>query len=364
MRFAAVASLVTICLSTVLISAPARGAGGKERVVVLAGTPAKGVAPVGGVLRSPFALAADGRGNWLIAELTGQTVRKLDAHGRLTTFAGTGEKGSTGDGGPATQACFNGMHHLLTLPNGDVLIADTWNNRVRKIDGRSGVISNLIGTGEKGFSGDGGPAAQALCGGIYSIDFDGPRHRLLVTDLDNRRIRTVNLIDGRIDTLAGNGQRGVPVDDSAAREAPLVDPRAVACDAQGNVYILERGGNAVRMVNLQGRIRTVAGNGRKGPAVDDVAALQATFNGPKHLCVDAQGDVIIADAENHVIRKLLIQEGRVVRIAGTGKQGSAGVGGTPLNLELNRPHGVFVDPHGTLYIVDSENQRVLRIDRR
>ena len=363
MRSTFIAALAALLIPAQQTPSPARGAGQNDIAVVLAGAPAPGATAVGGPLRTPFALASVGN-DWLIAELTGQKVLKLDAQGRLTTFAGTGKKGSLGDGGPATQAEFNGMHHLLALPSGDVLIADTWNNRVRKIDARSGVIANLVGTGEKGFSGDGGPAAKSQCGGIYSIAFDPPRKRLLVTDLDNRRIRVVTLADGRIETLAGNGQKGTPADGALAREAPLVDPRAVACDAAGNVYILERGGNALRAVDLQGRIRTVAGAGRKGPPADDVAALQATFNGPKHICVDRQGDVIVADAENHVVVKLLVRQGRVVRIAGTGKRGSAGVGGSPLRLELNRPHGVFVDRDNRLYIVDSSNDRVLKIERR
>jgi streptogramin lyase len=185
-----------------------------------------------------------------------------------------------------------------------------------------------------------------------------------LADLDNRRIRVVTLDDGKIDTLAGNGRRGVPVDGSLAKDNPLVDPRAVAGDAAGNVYILEREGHALRVVDPQGRIRTVAGTGRKGPAADEVAALQAMFNGPKHLCVDGRGDVIIADAENNVIRKLLVRQQRVLRVAGTGKQGSAGVGGPPREAELDRPHGVFVDSRGMLYIVDSGNDRILRLEKR
>jgi sugar lactone lactonase YvrE len=297
----------------------------------------------------------------LIAELTGQRVLRLDPRGQLTTIAGTGDEGFAGDGGPARQAQFRGMHHLAVAADDHVFIADTWNNRVRKIHPKTGVITTVVGTGAKGFSGDGGPADRAECGGIYCLAFDPPRDRLLLADLDNRRVRAVNLKDGRIETLAGNGERGVPPDGGPARNSPLFDPRAVACDTAGNVYILERSGHALRAVDREGRIRTVAGTGRKGPAADDVAALEATFNGPKHLCVDSQGDVIVADAENHVIRKLLVRQQRVVRVAGTGKAGSGGVGGPPLHVELDRPHGVFVDERGTLYIVDSGNDRLLAI---
>ena len=312
-------------------------------------------------LRMPFGVDADRAGNLFIVELTGQRLRKLNTAGRLSTVAGTGEKGHAGDGGAATAAQFNGMHNLAVAPNGDLFIADTWNCRVRKIDAKTGVITTVAGTGVKGYSGDGGPADQAQCGDLYCVALDAPRNRLLLADLDNRRIRVVTLVNGKIETLAGNGRRGVPSDGSPAKEAPLVDPRAVACDAVGNVYILERAGHALRAVDGQGRIRTVAGTGTKGTAADDVPAAQATFDGPKHLCVDGHGDVIIADAENHVVRKLLVREKRVVRVAGTGKPGSAGVGGPPSRVELDRPHGVFVDPQDTLFIADSGNDRILRI---
>jgi sugar lactone lactonase YvrE len=334
---------------------------GELRAVLVVGAASKDATPVGGTLSMPFAVDADTQGNLYLAELTGQRVRKFDVQGRLSTFAGTGAKGAAGDGGPARAAQFNGMHHLAITPGGDLLVADTWNNRVRRIDAQTGRITTIVGTGEKGFAGDGGLAVQAQCGGIYCIALDVPRNRLLLADLDNRRIRVVTLGDGRIATLAGNGTRGVPVDGSLAAQSPLVDPRAVTCDQAGNVYILERSGHALRAVDSQGRIRTVAGTGRKGPAADDVPALTATLNGPKHLCVDLQDNVIIADAENNVVRKLLVREGRLVRIAGTGRMGSAGVGGPALQVELARPHGVFVDRHGTLYIADSDNHRVLRL---
>lgn len=342
-------------------TAPAAAPG--ESIVVVAGTPSPGVAPVGGLLKMPFGIDADRAGNVWIAELNGQRIHKLDASGRLSTIAGTGDKGFAGDGGPATGAQFNGMHNLARTPNGDLYIADTWNSRVRKIDAKTAIITTTVGTGVRGFSGDGGPADQAQCGNIYCVTFDAPRARLLLADLDNRRIRVVTLRDGRIDTLAGNGLRGVPADGSLAKQSPLVDPRAVAGDAAGNVYILERSGHALRVVDPQGRIRTVVGTGRKGPGADDVPALQAALNGPKHLCVDAQGDVLIADTENHMIRKLLVKEQRVIRVAGTGTRGTAGVGGPPREVQLNQPHGVFVDAQATIYIVDSGNDRILKLQR-
>src|SRR6185436_18955420 len=174
------------------------------------------------------------------------------------------EKGSSGDSGPAVQALFNGMHSLAVGTGDDLFLADTWNNRVRKLDLKTGNIFAFAGTGEKGFSGDGGPAIAARFGGVFSLAFDAERENLYLADLDNRKVRAIHLKTGVVRTVAGNGEKGVPVDGAEATKAPLVDPRAVAVDDRGNLYILERSGHALRKVDRNGRIRTVAGTGRKG----------------------------------------------------------------------------------------------------
>jgi DNA-binding beta-propeller fold protein YncE len=279
------------------------------------------------------------------------------------TLAGTaGEKGHEGDGGPGAKAKFNGMHSLAVGPDGGVYLADTWNNRVRKFDPKSGTVSTFAGTGEKGFSGDGGPAVKAKFGGCFCVSFDPAGKNLYVTDLDNRRIRKVDLASGVVTTVAGNGQRGVPKDGEEATKQPLVDPRAHAVDAKGNLYILERGGHALRVVGTDGRIRTVAGTGKAGMGSGN--ALAAAMNGPKHLCIDRDGTVLIADTENHRIVRYVPGEGKVVVVAGTGKKGTAGVGGDPLKAEFNQPHGVIVHPKtGEVYISDATNGRVLKVVR-
>jgi hypothetical protein len=349
-----------LCLLLVAASLTARA----EKIVLVAGGgDQEDNAPAAQVkLKEPFGVDFDRAGNLFIVEMAqGERVRKLDPSGRVTTFAGTGVKGYAGDGGPAAKAQFNGMHHLLVLPNNDLLVADTWNNCVRRIDAKSGLITTIVGTGQKGFSGDGGPAIKAECKGIYSIAVDKPAENLYLAELENVRIRVVNLKSGLIKTIAGTGQKGVPQDGAEAVKSPLVDPRAVAVDSKGNVYILERGGNALRVVDAQGKIRTVVGTGAKGATGDGGPALQATMNGPKHLCVDHDDNVIIADAENHLVRKYLPREGKIVRVAGTGKKGTAGLNGPPQDAELNRCHGVAVDAQGVLFITDSYNNRILKI---
>jgi hypothetical protein len=320
-----------------------------------------GVPALEGKLVEPFALDFDKSGNMYIVELSGNRVRKVDAKGILTTIAGDGKKGDGGDGGPAAKAQVNGMHNLAIAPNGDIYLADTWNQRVRKIDGKTGIISTVAGTGEKGFSGDGGPAIKAKFGGIYCVALDPKAERLYLADLDNRRVRVVQLASGIVSTVAGNGEKGVPEDGSDARSAPLVDPRAVGADAKGNVYVLERSGHALRVVSPDGKIRTVVGTGKVGATGDGGDARQATLNGPKHIWVDRQDNVLIADAENNLVRKYLPAEGKIVRVAGTGKKGSAGIGGPPEKAEIIRPHGVYTDAAGVVWIVDSYNNRVLKI---
>lgn len=352
-----------ILLAAILLAVPLCNAA--ERVVLVAGGGANTntsvpIKATDAKLDSPFGVDFDSAGNLYLVEMTGNRVRKLDKKGMLTVVAGTGEKGM--NDGPGLTAQFNGPHNL-TISGKQVFLADTWNNCIRVLNPAEETVRRVIGTGEKGFSGDGGPAAGATFGGIYCVSVGGNK-QLYLADLDNSRIRAVDPKTGLVRTAAGNGKKGVPVDGAKATEAPLVDPRAVIADAKGRVYILERSGNALRVVDVDGTIRTIVGTGEKGNSGNDGGARQATLNGPKHLCFDLDGNVIIADTENHVIRRYLLHENRIVRVAGTGRKGSKGVGGPPLEVELNQPHGVYVRPDGTLYIADSSNHRVLKIERR
>ena len=339
-------SMTQLILASVLTTATANA---QRLTLVAGGGTATGGNATNCRVHAPFGIDFDRAGNGYIVEMAGgERVLKIDTAGKLSVFAGTGEKGGTGDNGPALEARFNGMHSLAIGRDGDIFIADTWNNRIRRI--ADGKIFTFAGTGKRGFSGDGGPARDAEFGNVYCVAFDAPKENLFVADLDNRRIRAINLKSGIVITIAGNGQRGIPVDGARAKDAPLVDPRAVAVDSKGSVYILERSGHALRRVDRDGTIRTVAGSGKKGNAEGE--ALKAEFNGPKHICVDATDNVIIADTDNHVIRKYLAKENKVVRIAGA-ESGE---------FRLKQPHGVQLDKNGALYIADSLNNRIVKTE--
>ncbi len=313
-------------------------------------------------LESPFGVGFDGKGTMYVVEMTGHRIHKVGSDGRLLGVAGTGSKGDSGDDGPASKAEFNGMHSLAVAKNGDVYVADTWNNRIRKIDGRTGRITPFAGTGRKGFAGDGGPALKAQFGGVYCLALDDNETNMYIADLDNRRVRKIHIPSGVVTTVAGTGRKGTPKDGDDAASAPLIDPRAVAIDNKGNLYILERAGHCLRVVDRAGKIRTVAGTGKKGNTGDGGDALKAAFDGPKHLCVDPQGNVLIADTENHRIRVYHPADGTVTNLAGTGRKGASGLGKAPTEVELSQPHGVTIGPGGHIYIADSSNGRVLKIN--
>jgi len=213
--------------------------------------------PKSGKLSSPFGIDFDKQGNMYIVELSGGRVHKMDTTGILTIIAGDGSEGYTGDNGPAKDATFNGMHNVAVTPAGDLYIADSWNHCVRRIDGKTRIITTVAGTGKPGFSGDYGMATQAAFDFLMCVSLNATNDKLYIADLKNLRIRMVDLKTGVVITVAGNGKKGVPADGNQATKSPLVDPRAVAVDSKNNIYILERSGHALRMVTPDGKIRTV-----------------------------------------------------------------------------------------------------------
>lgn len=341
--------MMRVVLIGALLLGWASAATAAEKLVLVAGGE--------GLFQEPFGLDFTPDGKIVLVDYKGQRVRQIDAAGQVTTVAGTGTKGAAD--GPGDKAEFNGPHNLVVAPSGDIYVADTLSHLIRKIDGKTHVVSTVAGS-TKGFGGDGGPAREAKFDQTFHVAIDSTGTALYVADLSNRRIRKVDLKTGIVSTVAGNGQKAVPKDGATATEAPLVDPRSVAVDKQGRIYILERTGHALRVVE-NGKIRTVAGTGKPGLSGDGGPGIQAQLNGPKLIWIDPAGDVLIADAENSVIRKYVAKDGTIVRVAGTGKKGASGLGGPPLQAELARPHGVAVSPDGTLYIVDSNNRRVLKV---
>jgi sugar lactone lactonase YvrE len=301
-------------------------------------------------LKSPFGLDFDSAGNLYVVELTGGRVHRLDTEGNLTQISGDGSKSYKGDGGPAIDATFNGMHNCAVTKEDQLLIADSWNHCVREIDLASGKIETIIGTGEEGFHGENSPADQATFNFVMCITLNHSKDKLHVIDLKNRRVRDVDLATGIVTTVAGNGTKGVPKDGALAVDSPLVDPRAVASDSKGNLYILERGGHAIRVVRVDGTIHTIAGTGKKGHR--DGEALTAMFGSPKHICVDEQDNVYVADDTNKAIRKFDPKAGTIMTILGRGY-------GDP-RIELLHPHGVTVH-NGSLYVLDTGHNRILKM---
>ena len=198
-----------IVAAAVLLTSLA-GAARADKLVLVGGTGdgGDGGPATKAKLVAPFAVGSDAAGNLYLSEYEGQRIRKIAPDGIISTIAGNGTKGFAGDGGPATASQISGPHHLLVAPAGDVYIADTYNNRVRKIDGKTGIISTVAGTGQKGFGGDGGPATAAQFGNIYCLAVDPAWKHMYLADLDNRRIRAIDLTSGIVTTLAGTGTKG------------------------------------------------------------------------------------------------------------------------------------------------------------
>ncbi|MBI1322565.1 hypothetical protein GC170_05195 [bacterium] len=316
-------------------------------------------------LKEPFYAEPDPQGRLVIAEMAGgQRILRIDDTGQLIRIAGTGRQGKPGNAPqPALEASFDGVHnHAIDRKTGDIYFADTWNAVVRKFDAATGHVVTIAGTGEKGISGDGGPAREAKFGGVYCVALSPDGTRLHLADLHNYAIRTIDLKSGIVRRTAGNGRKGRPNEGGIAVQEPLVDPRAVAEDGSGNVYVLERGGNALRVVRPDGTIRTVVNDsGKKGQGGLGGPSSSCEMNGPKHIVIGRNGSVLIADAENHRILRYRPDSADVVLVAGTGVAGKDGIGGPPEKAGLNRPHGIFETPDGTIFVTDSYNDRVLKI---
>lgn len=300
-------------------------------------------------LKSPFGLDLDSSGTMFIVELEGRRVFERTPVGIVRQISGDGSKTYQGDGGPLAKATFNGMHNVAITKTGRMLIADTWNNCVREVDLQSRLIKTLAGNGQPGFVD--GPGPEARFNHVMCVTLDPAEKELHIADINNRRIRALNLETNAVRTIAGNGRKGIPSDGSPALESPLTDPRAVAADAHGRVYVLERNGHAVRRVDKDGSIRTVIGTGKGG--FKDGPAREAQLNSPKHLCVDEQGRVYIADDSNAAIRCYDPATETVTTLLGRGHGDE--------RITLKRPHGVTREKD-SLYVMDTYHDRIFRLE--
>ena len=294
-------------------------------------------------------------------DLDNQRVRRLDLRSRLvSTIAGNGKRGYEGDGGPATRASLNMPHEIQFDSRGNLYIAERDNHVIRKVDLKSGVISTLAGTGVAGFSGDEGPASLAQLRQPHSVALDPSGRSLLICDVGNHRIRQVDLATGLIRTYAGTGERRPTPDGASIAGVPLNGPRAIALDSSGNLYLALREGNAIYKIDARARtIHHVAGSGEQGYTGDGGDARVAKLAGPKGLAW-RRGLLYVADTENHVIREIDCAKGIIRTVLGTGKRGD-GPEPDPLRCALARPHGLFVDGRGGLYVGDSEAHRIRRL---
>jgi hypothetical protein len=296
-------------------------------------------------------------GNLYISDGRNHTIRRIDKQtGIITTVAGCGRQGYSGDGGPATAATLNNLYSLQVDTNGDIYIVDRLNAAIRKVDAATGIITTVVGTGVAGYSGDGGPGTQAQMREPNDCFLDG-RGGLLIADIQDQRIRRLDLKTGIIATFAGDGQKRRSGDGRPATQASIMGARAVCRDSQGNTYICEREGNGVRKVDADGIMSTFAGTGEPGYSGDGGPALEATWGAPKAIRCDHADNVIVVDTENHAIRRIDAVTGIVTTIAG-GRQGGGGDGGPATEAGLERPHGCGIDPQGNLYIADGINHRV------
>jgi myo-inositol-hexaphosphate 3-phosphohydrolase/sugar lactone lactonase YvrE len=311
------------------------------------------------LLRAPRTMEADAQGNLFITDTENHRIRKVDSTGKITTIAGTGSAGYSGDNGPATAARLNNPHGIAVDRAGNVYVADSPNQRVRRIS-PTGIITTVAGTGSSGYNGDGIPATTAQLNYPKGVEV-GPDGALYISDANNDRVRRVDLSTAIITTVAGSGVAGASGDGGPATAARLNTPRNVAFGPNGDMYIADDLNFKVRKVSAAtGIITTVAGTGVAGYGGDGGPATAARMNEVRDVAVDGAGNVYIADEINHRIRRV-DPAGVMSTFAGTGVAGFSGDGGAATAARIRGPRGVAVDPSGRVLIGDTANHAVRRV---
>lgn len=311
----------------------------------------------GGITEAP-------NGDLIVVDFGNHRVRRIDHNtGTIETIAGNGEAGFNGDGLVATRAQLARPEFAVFGPDGDLFIADSYNNRVRRIDHRTGLISTVAGTGERGFSGDGGPATLARLHfpeGI-AVDKEG---NLFVSDTVNRRIRRVDAHTGIIATYAGTGETGVNAENTPALRAKFLRLARIAVDRSGNVYVADSPSHRILIIDTARNLRTFAGTGKSGFSGDHGPANRANLSFPEGLAVSANDELYFADVGNHRVRRIDLRTSVITTVAGTGEKGFSGDGGPAIEARLWSPGRVWVDHNGNVLIADILNARIRRVDAR
>jgi streptogramin lyase len=311
----------------------------------------------------PFGVEIGPDGALYICEVENHRIRRLDLKTKeLTTVAGSGKLGYSGDGGPATKADLNEPYEVRFDKAGNMLFVEMKNHLVRKVDAQSGTISTVAGTGKAGFGGDGGPATKARFSSPHSIALDADDN-LYIADIANHRIRKVDAKTGIVTTIAGNGEKKQPQPGGVGPDKPMIGPRALFIDG-GMLWIALREGHSVWKLDLAtSELTHVSGTGKRGFTGDGGPAANATFDGPKGIAVGPDKAVFVVDTENHAIRRIDVAAGTISTIAGMGSQykGGDGDGGSATKATMDRPHGICVGPDGAVYIGDTNNHRVRRV---
>lgn len=314
-------------------------------------------------LGQPFGVEVGPDGALYITEVSNHRVLRLDLDGQaITTVAGCGRKGYAGDGGLAVEAELNEPYEVRFDKAGNMFFVEMKNHLIRRVDAKTKLISTIAGTGEAGFGGDDGPATKARFNNPHSVALDH-RGGLYVADIGNHRIRRIDLASGIVATIAGDGRRQLPDESSPARGNPVLGPRALFVDGSAMWVALREGHSVWKLDLAANRWHHVAGSGKQGFTGDNGPAKIATFNGPKGIAVGPHGNVFVVDTENQAIRKIDTTSGVITTVAGAGPdaRGGGGDGGPATAAQLDRPHGIGLGPDGTIYIGDTNNHRVRRV---